>query len=234
MKYEDFSNYEENIKNFILKLPESIMSKAVIKKFKAKSTIVKKEDAVKNVYLLLKGEFRVINEFSDGNIYAFANILPLNFIGELEVLSGQVVNAGSLVAVTDCIVLQFQLGEFKKCLEENHEFLLLVSRQLANKMYQTSSEIGSVLYYRGIYKVKIFFVRYYQKAKNSQSKIILIDKKRQIIANEIGISEKTVERSIKKLKEENFISVVKGKIYIDEKQYLQLLANIDNYKDFIK
>ena len=45
---------------------------------------------------------------------------------------------------------------------------------------------------------------------------------RNEIAESCGISERSVNRCIKELKEQNYISVIKGKIIVNEAQYIAL------------
>ena len=68
-----------------------------------------------------------------------------------------------------------------------------------------------------------FLVKYYKNKAGVQN-VLQINKTRQQMSDEIGVSIKTVNRSIKKLKEENLISLTKGKIYINQSQYLKLFS----------
>lgn len=225
MHLDELMDYGPALQRLLSGMPADIKSKCVVKRFPAGSTVMKKEDVLEYVYLILKGELKVVNEFENGNIYAFASILPLSFVGELEVLSEELEYAVTIEAITECITIQIRSGDFEKWIQCDPAALLTVARGLAKKMYPTSYENGNVLFQPGIRKVQSYIAKYCnQRLKNEGA--LLVEKNRQQIADEVGISVKSVNRSVKKLKEEGFITVRKGKIYVSKNQYSRLLDAI--------
>ncbi|MCX7710176.1 MAG: Crp/Fnr family transcriptional regulator [Clostridia bacterium] len=225
MKLEELINEQPKLKEILSGMPWEISSRCVLKKFRAGSAIIKKDDTVKYVYLLVKGELRVINEFENGNIYIFGRNLPMSFNGELEALSGEKQYAITLEAVTDCVAICISIDDFNKWMEMDHSALLIVSKELAKKMYPTSSENGNILFRPGLVKVQSYLVKY-SNDKIKEGETFQISRNRQQIADEIGISVKTVNRCIKKLKDEGLLSIKKGKVYISKNQHLKLAAAI--------
>ena len=67
------------------------------------------------------------------------------------------------------------------------------------------------------------------RTKIEDNDYVLINEKRQQIADEMGMSIKTVNRGIKKLKEDNLITIIKGKIYIDKNQYLKMIRILEEW-----
>lgn len=49
------------------------------------------------------------------------------------------------------------------------------------------------------------------------------------MADEIGISVRTLNRSIKKLEQDGLIRIQKGKVTVSEKGFLHMQKNLDDY-----
>jgi CRP/FNR family cyclic AMP-dependent transcriptional regulator len=227
--YDELFDQVPHLKKIFSGMPADIKSKCTVKKFQAGNTLVKKKDSVKYVYVLIEGELKVVNEFENGSIYAFASLLPLSFIGELEVLSEEQEYAVTIETITECSTIQIKAEDFVKWLECDHLALLTVTRGLAKKMYPTSSENGNILFLSCINKVEYYISKYCnQRIKDKE--VLKLERNRQQIADEIGSSVKSVNRSIKRLKEEGLVTVKKGKVYISKSQYLRLLDDIDGWK----
>lgn len=220
-EFIELSKNQKKLKRVISLMPDYIKARCIVKNITAKSTLLHKDEILKYVYLHYKGEFRIINEFQNGSIFSFSKTYPLSFIGQLEAVSGKQKCAATVEAITDCSVLQIHREHFVRWLEDSHDFLLIVSRILAHEMYRTSAENGEFLFRSGISKLKLYLVKYYKQNSKYKDKL-KVQKTRQQIADEIGISTKTVNRNVKKLKEKGFISVEKGKIKINKIQYQQL------------
>lgn len=60
-----------------------------------------------------------------------------------------------------------------------------------------------------------------------RGKVSFINKKRQQIADELGISLRTVHRNIKKLKQQELITIDTGKLYVNWEQYKALIDKLD-------
>lgn len=223
MQWQELMELNPEVTKLLAKMPPEIASRCLVKKFSPKNIVVKKEEVVEYVYLLLKGEMKVLNEFANGKIYIFSNVLPLNFIGELEVLSEEPVYAVTLEAVNECLTLQIPAEDFTRWLERDPAILMITAKILAKKMYPTSFANGNI-FFPGIYKVQAFLVKYYREKATGNEPSLLIEARRQQIADEIGVGVKTVNRSVKKLKEEGLVGIRKGKITVNKDQYLKLLS----------
>lgn len=223
MRLEELLISDLQVKRLLSRMPEEIKSRCSVKKFLTGSTVVKKEECVRFVYILIKGEVKVINEFENGSIYSFASVFPINFIGELEILAGEMENAVTIKAAAECIMIKLTAEDFIKWIRVDHDTLMLVARVLAKKLYPASYENGNVLFSSGISKVRSYIIKYYRK-KAEIGGMLVIHENRQQIADELCISVKTINRSIKKLKEEGMVAVKKGKICISKEQFSLLQA----------
>jgi len=225
MNFDDLLKSEPQLEKILLGMPPEIRLRCYVKKILAGATLLRKGEKVKYVYLLIKGEAKVINEFENGRLYIYARILSTSFIGELEILAGEMEHAGTVEAITDCRVLAIAAEDFTKWIECDQKILMVVCKGLAEKMYPTSNENGTVMFLSSRSKVQSYIVKNYRE-RQKMVEPFLLDKTRQQIADEIGISIKTVNRCVEKLKAEGLVFIKRGKIYINKEQYTKLRSTI--------
>lgn len=185
--------------------------------------LIQKGEKTECAYYIVSGKVYVQSEFLDGNIYQFSYLGKGAIISDIEVLSGTYINAATLIAAEDTLVLKIPLKLFAEELRTNQDFLYHVATTVATKMYRSSYDRGSNLFKRGIYKVVLYLIRAYEMDEQ-EAETVKIRKTRPEIASEIGISIKTLNRSLDRLKDEKKISGEKGKILISEEQFKDLLA----------
>lgn len=229
MQFDDSVFCEPQLQELLVGMPEEIRTKIFLKKIPAGETVIRKGEKVRYAYILIGGELKVINEFENGRIYIFERIRPISFVSELEILAGELEYVSTVETVNNCKVLVISAKDFAKWIACDHAVLLRISKILAKKMYSTASKTGTANFLSGIHKVQDYIIKYYQEKKGNVD-VVLIDKKRQQIADEIGVSVKTINRCVDKLNNAGLIFVRKGKVYINKEQYATLLIEIKNFK----
>lgn len=210
-------------------IPVDIKNRSVMIKFSKNDIVLKKDEEIKYVYILCSGTLRAINEFSNGNIYGFANINPPDFIGSLEILAEESKIACTVESVTDSTALRISKKDFLDWFERDVYFSSTLAKTLAKKFYPTIYRNGAVFMNSAMYSLVGFILQSIED-DIKQDRIGVIRKKRQHIADELGISLRTVYRVIKELKEDNLIQVIKGKIHVTKDQYERLNYIIENLK----
>ncbi|MBT9240040.1 Crp/Fnr family transcriptional regulator [Vibrio splendidus] len=173
-------------------------------------------------YFIEEGELIVQNPHQNGETYFISHMTKGSFMCDLEIISGNFINTTTVIAKTDCTLIRFPSRQFLAALKSNHDFLFMVSQKMAEKMYRESYRLGDDLYKSGVDKLRVYLVKSYREDNNGAQ--ITINKTRQVISHEVGLSIKTVNRSVKKLKEQERLSILAGKIHITPKHY-KLLVN---------
>jgi CRP/FNR family cyclic AMP-dependent transcriptional regulator len=210
-------------------IPVDIKNRSVMIKFSKNDIVLKKDEEIKYVYILCSGTLRAINEFSNGNIYGFANINPPDFIGSLEILAEESKIACTVESVTDSTALRISKKDFLDWFERDVYFSSTLAKTLAKKFYPTIYRNGAVFMNSAMYSLVGFILQSIED-DIKQGRIGVIRKKRQHIADELGISLRTVYRVIKELKGDNLIQVIKGEIHVTKDQYERLNYIIENLK----
>ncbi|WP_105614340.1 Crp/Fnr family transcriptional regulator [Vallitalea okinawensis] len=225
MNLEELIKESDDIRELIKNMPIDIKKRCHIKRFEPDSVILKKMDEIKYVYILCKGECCVMNEFKEGYLYVFGRAKGIHFIGEQAVLADQLEAAVTIQTVTDCILIQLSRQDFWKWIQNDHTCTIILLKKLAKRLYPVSKDRGMIRYYPSIYLLKKFLVKEFVEFNGDH---LYIRKTRQQIADEIGVSLRSVERGIKTLKNKKLLNIVKGKVYIDQLMYENLLNEVDD------
>ncbi|GKX30406.1 hypothetical protein SH1V18_28860 [Vallitalea longa] len=226
MLLQELMEEQPKLKRMLDGMPVSIKERCRLKTYKSSSTILKKGEEIKFVNILCKGELNVINEFANGSIYIIDTNKAIDFIGEMEVLADEDKAIVTNEAKTDCVVLRISKNDFMKWIECDNYITLILAKRLATRSCHTSFYQGYSHYYPAVHMIKRFMIEYVKNEINNND-MVYINKKRQEIADILGISVKTVGRNISKLKEQGLVTIKKGKIYINKKQYRDMVNTLE-------
>lgn len=115
------------------------------KNYKNQEYIYRMDEESKNMFILLKGEISII--FNTG--LELRSITPAGAVGEMGIFTGEKRSA-SVVAVNDCITLNFNKAElfklFSKDTDLGIKILLNVIRDLSKKLRKDNEKLEELLY----------------------------------------------------------------------------------------
>jgi len=221
-----YEEVRERLKNrdtaFLGNASQKLTERAVPYFLKKGETMIYKGEKTDAAYYVITGKLYVQSDFLDGSVYQFSYLGKGAIIADVDILSGANVNAATLIAAEDVMALRLPLNLFIEEMKTNIDFLWYVSTGMARKFYVSSYERGMNLFKEGIDKVLLYLIREYELDEEERN-TVKITKTRTIMANEIGISIKTLNRSIEKLETDGLVNLVKGKVTISEKQFEALL-----------
>ena len=200
-------------------MPEEIRRQTCRKKLSPGEAIMLKGGEIRHLYVLLKGTVRVSNEFMDGHRYSFTHFSAPSFVGEVEILASQPHYAATVETATACEVLTMSSETFLQWVQSSTAMAFLAARIVAEKMYPTSNEHGTIKFVPGRQRLVEYLAGSCQPTGTSP---YTLKKRRQDIADAIGTSIKTVNRCAAELKAEGAISLVHGKITISQEQHEML------------
>lgn len=211
---------------FINHMPDKIRRCAVQRLFTPGEAVTRQSEPVSYIYLLTVGTTRVFTEFESGQRYTFARNKGPILLGELEVLSHQAIYATTNEAITNCIVYAFTPKAFYDWMRADIDFAIYVAEHIATKMYPTSMENGRIKFQPSTLRLENYLLR---MMGDIDTNCFLLHTTRQQIADAIGTSTKTVNRSVDKLKQDGRISLTRGKIQINREQRQRLIQDLKNY-----
>ena len=113
----------------------------------------------------------------------------------------------TIEAVTPVTAAYISRQDAERWLAEDMNILSLVSSRIAFKLYRSSYSKGTRLFYPPSYMLLDYLVKYGDQlgfGGPASPSFIIISKTRQILQEELGINVKTLNRTIRQLKEEGF------------------------------
>ena len=125
---------------------------------------------------------------------------PIDFIGEVTILAGKPCTSVTIETTTPCTVLYFSRKDFEDWIAQDIHFLRLVSRKVAYKLYRSSYNRGNRLFYPPQHLLLAYFLQYIEEYQSP-----VVKRTREEIHEETGISVKTLNRTIRRLKEEGLV-----------------------------
>lgn len=213
-KYSSTSKFNLN------DIPKNIQAKGVIEEYSKDSIIVTKGDYPKYILFICSGVVIGSKEFENGNKYRYFQLDKSNgSIGLLEILAKKGEYVSTITALTKVKVLKIPSNLILELVMENKNLLRKCVDLLANDLYNTSENEGRFYYLKGIDRVRHYLVK---KFEESKCDILILEEKYHELASEIGMSLRTVGRSLKELREKNEICSDKRGIILTKEQYRKL------------
>lgn len=229
MKLEDLLEEVPELEDYIRYMPKELYHRYTIRVYPPGTIIHQKDFALKSFGIIAKGEHRVINEFENGNVYMIEKNEPIDFVGEVTILAGMEKTSVTIETLTETTVIYFSRKDFEEWIEKDIHFLRLVSQKVAYKLYRSSYNRGARLFYPPQFILLDYILKQADAMNIRKREHIIIRKTRQELYEECGITVKTINRTVKKLQEDEVISVEKGKISMSLEQYHRARKMIHHY-----
>ncbi len=204
-------------------MPETYRRRLVERAYGKGTPIVLKGEAATRVFFLLEGRGRVSNEFVDGRRYSFAELLAPDIVGEFEAMAEAPTYAATCEATTPCRIVEMGRADFCAWLQEDGKNAYEIACLIARKSYPTSNMTGGIKYTSTEQRLAAFLLRHLSGMTGN----IRLSSSRQEIADEIGTSVKTVNRTIAKMREEGKIDILHGKLVVTEEQRQALKESLE-------
>lgn len=225
MTIEDVLKQVPELSDYIRTMPDKIRERCVVKVHLPGYIIHQKDADLDYFGIVAAGEHRVINEFENGNVFMIERNEPIDFIGEVTILADMPRTSVTIETTTESTIIYMSRKDFEEWIAEDIYFLRLVSRKVAFKLYRSSYNRGAKLFYPPHFLLLDFLLRYAQTHPKTVDGTLVFPLTRQQICEETGITVKTLNRTIGRLKEDQVIGIYKGKIMMSREQ----LAKAANY-----
>lgn len=216
--------------DYLRDMPKEYRQRFVIRVHPPGYIIHQKDSPLDYFGIVASGEHRVINEFENGNIFMIEKNEPIDFIGEVTILAGMPKTSVTIETISESVILYLSRADFEAWIAQDIHFLRLVSAKVALKLYRSSYNRGAKLFYPPQFLLLDYLLTYVQEHSFLED-VITIKKTRNELYEEIGISVKTLNRTIARLKEEGLFSLYKGKITMNHQQVEAVKQRIVYYRD---
>ncbi len=191
-------------------------------------TLIEAGAKCSNIYIILSGKVTGIEWPMKERPYFFKDYGPGDFFGEIEYFAGLSNYRISVLTVTRCQVLVIPVSFYMEWLRNDVDALYLRTKVNMSRLISQTADARKYLFIEGKERLMMHLIRKYEQ-KQPLKKVVELKQIRNQLSEEIGFSVKTLNRNIKKLREEDYIQIQKGKIVITEEGYLRMKRHIGDY-----
>lgn len=230
MRVKELLEQFPNLRPYMAGMPERLESAFEVHTLPPGFLIHQKDTVLETVGILCAGMLKVVNEFDTGNAYMIEHDQAVDFIGDVAVLAQKEKTSVTIETVTECTILQFSRPDYESWLAEDPNLLRLMAKKVALKLYQSSYNHGAELFYSS---PRLMLECLYRCAQEPALKgeTLRMPDTRQQLSERLGMGEKTVDRTIKRLKETGLITTERGKICVTPAQRVLIGARLKDWID---
>ena len=204
-------------------LPAALAPRCTRMKYLPEDVIINEGDSLEYVYFIESGVVDGMKRFESGKDYQYFKLDRFNgAIGLLELFSRQSSIIATIVAKTKVAIQRISADELYLFAMNDLPLLRKISFHIANDLYRDSGLNGKLFFLSGVERVCFYLADYFQKNSYPQS-FVEVKQSYQTIANHIGVSQRTVGRAIRDLREEGLCTIRGKHIRISREQYEQLV-----------
>lgn len=224
---ELLNKYYSKLYHWFADIPYAEVNKILIRSFDADDRFILKGRPFENVYIILDGICSVVNQLDNGTEIITLRLTQGDVIGVSESILNSVRNIASVNPCTSLVVAEIDDRTFKNWLNTYPSFRDFVLKNIVVRLHYTadfsancqtsSSKINLVKYLVDRYQVEL------TSYAPNYSGSVKIHETHEVIGTFLGLSPRTVDRNIRSLKNDGFISTERGKIHISSSQYQELL-----------
>lgn len=203
----------------------------------AGESILRQGEPRGDIYILISG--RVLNVVQQAHFssYAFREYTPPEFFGEQEALAGIPTIIADVRAKTACRFLAISEADYLRWVQSDTQTMQKQVRTVLALLLEQAAHERAALFLNSDERIARFLADYYERhagggTKRKQTAAgasgITVRQGHAAIAEEIGVSPRTVNRCVQKLADAGTVGIHRGKMTLTQEQYEALKATIQN------
>lgn len=197
---------------------------------KDKNVVFIEENApADHIYILLEGGIRAVDYRVKGFAFDFMRINSVNIFGSMECFFKIDDYMTTLMTTCPSTFLIISRKNYERWIWEDKNALQMDIASMGAYLLEQTRVNRLFLFLQGTDRIIYIFTRSFEKGKATGD--FCLDMSRQELAERSGFSIKTVNRSVKKLEEDGFISRKGHKIMISQEQYNRMKEYLDDILD---
>lgn len=212
------------LEEFLVNAPVWLLSSFYLRQFEEGRTIVRENETVDRVYILLEGYVKGIDYQDRGESYEYMWFHPVNVFGSMEILLNIEVYRTTLKTVTRCTLLEISRNVFEKWMHSDIHALLMEISTIGNSLLKQVKQSRGMLFIEGRERLLIFLAQQYGRCLGQRNCRISIT--RQQMADCTGLSVRTVNRLVRDLEEEGLIGRRDSRIWISDVQFQNICGQL--------
>ncbi len=208
--------------------PSYITDHSVIKNLQPDQTLISAGQKANKVYLHVSGILEGVDTQKSDILYHFTELHPINVLGEFEAFSNKSTYLINIYAKTEATLISIDSKDFLNWMNSDIEAVNIVCRLLAFKLTDELKTNREYLFLSSYDRLLLYF--YNCANKNKGKRLITIYKTQNELADQIGFSGKTINRTINKLESEGYLSSGRNTIKISPEQFLLIKRKLEELR----
>ena len=123
MRFAELLQIAPELSRFTDSIPEELDGQFTLLSYGPHALIHQKDSRLERIGILLKGSFRVVNEFENGNVFMIELNDAVSFTGEVTLLAGAATTSVTIETVSDCLVAFMPVAAFDAWLRRDIRLL---------------------------------------------------------------------------------------------------------------
>jgi len=193
----------------------------------AEKTFINAGTDCTHIFIVLSGKVTGVEWPMNERAYPFKDFGPGDFFGEIECFAGLPQYRISIVASTKCRILSIPADSYMEWMRMDVDALFMRTQENMRRLILQTAEARKYLFMEGKDRLMVHLIRKFEQRQPLPDALELRQTRNQM-ADEIGFSVKTLNRSIEKLAESGLISIQRGKVVIPLEGYRRMKAHLDH------
>lgn len=166
-------------------------------KFSAGEMFIREGMDVEYLLVALRGKAKVCRASIDGKELVLSYYVSEGILGDVELLADDRRAKNYVIAATDFYCIALPLNSNRKALMDNHQFIICMGRELANKLNRSDERYFATALYSAEKRLCSYIL---QAEKDNQFNVVLTE-----VAATVGISYRHLHRLMHQLCEEGIL-----------------------------
>jgi len=192
-----------------------VREKIVFKRFKKNEIILHEENTNEYMYMILKGEAKVVNTTDKGKEILITMHQSGDFFGELSLIDGKTAPA-TVIATKDSVTTIISKKDFYSLLFSQSQVLENLLQLLCSRIRESLKKIQILNFNNAAQRIKMLFLMLSETygEKTEKGTILKIRLIHQDIADMIGLTRETVTRILDKWQRGGEIEILQNRFIL--------------------
>lgn len=212
----------EYLNNYLANAPKWLMETFQIVRMKKGTSFIHENAYVDTVYFLVEGVVKATDYRVQEIAYDYTRFYPVQVFGAMEFLMGYEEYKTTLITESDCRFLRVSKEQFAKWMLTDIHAVLEQVKAMSEYLLEQVRKERLFLFLQGADRLFLLFMQMYQQS--ARQRVCRIKLTRKDLSNSTGLCIKTINRCVKKMEEDGYISREGRTIVIDQEQYGKIKA----------
>lgn len=227
MGIETYMKQIPELMKLLEELPSEALARIQVRDYQINDYLIKFGGYENNIYVILQGVCDIARPNDTGVMISNYKISNMDVIGLSELYQSiPVKRYASVIAKTPVTAAVIPSDILMVCFGKYQNFTVQLNLLVINRLHQSIGLFAECNNYPLFGSVITYLIYAYHFYKRQYAPdyygLVKINESRQEMADTIGVDVRSINRVIEKLKTDNFVKIIRGKIYIDKTQFVNL------------